>query len=70
MNSRIQELAIRAGIENHYVDLEKFAELIVRESITALKTNAEGYDNRAMFLMTELINRSETILLKHFGVKE
>ena len=48
---------------------EKFAELIVRECITALKTNTEGYDSRAMFLMTEMINRSESILLQHFGVE-
>ena len=76
MNERIIELADEAvedissgpwNISDEFC--KKFAELIVRECITALKTNTEGYDSRAMFLMTEMINRSESILLQHFGVE-
>jgi len=76
MNERILELADKAvedissgpwNISDEFC--KKFAELIVRECITALKTNTEGYDSRAMFLMTEMINRSESILLQHFGVE-
>ena len=79
MNNRIKELVDQAkksvphGLKpEKWLEVyhEKFAELIVKESITALKTNTKGYDNRAMFLMTEMINRSESILLEHFGVKE
>jgi len=73
MNERIRELiaeADRKCSETRGIYDEILAELIVRECITALKTSTEGYDNRAMFLMTEMINRSESILLQHFGVEE
>ena len=77
MNEQIRKLAEQAKftwVENDKditggVALEKFAELIVRECITVLKNNIESYDSRAMFLMSEMTNTSESILLKHFGVE-
>jgi len=70
MNERIRELAEQAGFLNKDEEsIEYFAELIVRECVTALKNNTESYDSRAMFLMSEMTNTSESILLKHFGVE-
>ena len=43
MNERIKELAEQAGWDNHHAQfdtrIEKFAELIVRESIEVMKQN-------------------------------
>jgi hypothetical protein len=77
MNERIEKLAKQAGFsKDKYdlywdedanaegVDLEKFAELIVRECInTAVTTEIEG-NNNAM-LRGEIATR----LTKHFGVE-
>ena len=82
MNERIKELAEQAGIEFVYDptetpmrafvecwedDLEKFAELIVREcAAIASNTNLEdvdGGDSAVLFAAREQI-------LEHFGVKE
>ena len=69
MNKRIKEFAIQAGlrftqlmsnpmvpvVDGKETDLEKFAELIIRECAEIAKT-AEPW-------------RSDDLILKHFGVK-
>ena len=65
MNERIQELAEQAGFENGHQDsngnslsyeLEKFAELIVRECADIVD-KAEPY-------------KANDLILKHFGVED
>ena len=61
MNERIKELANKAGYSKDYLEIglpsnmEKFAELIVRECMTNLYLN--GYDDAVMQIQ------------KHFGVE-
>ena len=58
MNERIQELAEQCyhRYSEHNIDLEKFAELIVRECAT-IADQAEPY-------------KANDLILKHFGVEE
>ena len=70
MNKRIKELALQAG-GSHYPTvggktLEKFAELIVRECITALRTDECNYSDLAVEEFTRNRKRNR----KHFGVEE
>jgi hypothetical protein len=39
MNERIKELALQAGVEYHYIDLEKFSKLFLEESIKVMMAN-------------------------------
>ena len=62
MNERIEQLAVQAGFKNVVgvldgkVELQKFAELIVRECMSDLYLN--GYDDAMIQIQ------------KHFGVEE
>jgi hypothetical protein len=67
MNNRIRELAQQAGaqgiVNRDFVDIEKFAELIVRECIDVVSPYAirmENFDG----------GHPITDLKKHFGVEE
>ena len=67
MNERLKELAEQCHhrYSEHNIDLEKFAELIVRECISAL--------DKEVYIATREDGEQachEVILLEHFGVKE
>ena len=71
MNKRILELAEQAGVytelldESETVILEKFAELIVRECISALEEKIHrSIDHEGDEIWADLI------LKEHFGVEE
>jgi hypothetical protein len=76
MNERIRELAKEAGftpgimgLERFtYFDTEKFAELIVRESIQVVDDMADPEEDSDLFVWV-LHNASEKIK-QHFGVEE
>ena len=70
MNERIQELAEQAGFENGHQDrngnslsgeLEKFAELIVRECIDCLKPLSRNHS---------MVGAAQDTIKEHFGVEE
>jgi len=82
VNERIRELAEQAGlrftqlmsnpmvpiVDGKETDLEKFAELIVRECVTAMYKRGEAYAHpSAGFYQAKEF--SETIM-KHFGVEK
>ncbi len=82
MNERIKELAEQAGINidsfqfsgtpiKHIVDepsLEKFAELIVKESIMQMAVQIDKFgDNQSN---NSIWYKSEEAVKKHFGIKE
>jgi hypothetical protein len=80
MNERIRELAERATIQegshgafgeptiNEYVDLEKFAELIVQECVSIVaKRKYQAIDDRCN--VDEAMSVAEMDLLEHFGVE-
>ena len=75
MNERIRELAEQAFFETEYDDvqnlpetMERFAELIVRETIKQMAIQMDKFgddqsNNPAWY-------KSEESVMKHFGVKE
>ena len=76
MKERIRELAEQAGFENGHQDrngnslsgeLEKFAELIVRECAKVVDDMADPEDSERYFWAIQ--NASQKII-QHFGVKE
>jgi hypothetical protein len=71
MNKRIQELAEEAGIHDDVCsmcpihELEKFAELIVRECAEMVRIQNEQFmENESHYGVVS------TDILKHFGIKE
>jgi hypothetical protein len=77
MNERIKQLADQAtsympgrppydGLTFDMFDKEKFAELIVEECITALRTDECNYSDLAV----EEFTRNRKRIRKHFGVEE
>ena len=56
---------VNAGDEHQYFDSEKFAELIVRESIGVVNRRYMGDNNREDFE----VRRCVEDLKKHFGVE-
>jgi hypothetical protein len=68
MNERIQELAEQCHhrYSEHNIDLEKFAELIVRECAKSLWT--EECHNSDLAL--EEFERNSAKIKQHFGVEE
>jgi len=77
MNERIIELAEQAGFENGHQDrygnslsqeLEKFAELIVRQCVLEIKMTMvrDGYDTKHYLQSLKHIDH----ICKHFGVEE
>ena len=71
MNERIKELALQAGFENGHQDrngnslsgeLEKFAELIVRECAAVSRKSSKRIDDMGSLIAQDIE--------KHFGVKE
>ena len=77
MNERIKQLAEQAtsympgqppydGLTFDMFDKEKFAELIVEECITALRTDECNYSDLAV----EEFTRNRKRIRKHFGVEE
>ena len=73
MNERIQELAEQCGFRpqpsiydrNQSFDIEKFAELIVRECAELVRVQNEQFmENESHYGIVS------TDVLKHFGVKE
>jgi len=82
MNERIRELAARAGFDwalkrsslySHDDDkqnLEKFAELIVRECVDRVTSKANGWGDMTGFAIKESILDCAKDLKEHFGVEE
>lgn len=69
MNERIKELLKQSGLQPYYDaqegQIEKFAELIVRECISTLEEKIyRSIDNEGDEIWTDLI------LKEHFGVEE
>ena len=86
MNERIIKIGLESGMLNyvdnetprHYFlsghadeqDLEKFAELIVRECVNRVTTKANGWGDMTGFAIKESILDCAKDLKKHFGVEE
>ena len=69
MNKRIEELAEQATdkwVGGEFFDREKFAELIINESIDVVNNRYMGDNNREDFE----VRRCVADLKKHFGVEE
>jgi len=78
MNERIRELAERQGLTgpNYLIsshELEKFAELLIRECIDLAVKEEERYDSlssvHAAYCSMSMTNFQQ-VLKKHFGVEE
>lgn len=86
MNERIRELAEQAGYNGHYateeLDVEKFAELIVRECADIAKSKSDSIVERAMKYAEDADEETSAKatawqflvfgqeIKKHFGVEE
>jgi hypothetical protein len=79
MNERIKLLAEQAGYSKDYLEIglpsnmEKFAELIVRECIKELETSrkCDPYTGNLFDCEYNICINEQTIMLKeHFGVEE
>jgi hypothetical protein len=64
MNERIQELAEQCHrtFSEHHIDLDRFAELIVRECMDITKQCSTGKGIHDLF--------ADEIIAEHFGVEE
>jgi hypothetical protein len=79
MNERLEKLAEQAGFKNVVgvldgkVELQKFAELIVRECITNIEQdrfrNADDLNTEYDDGYVDGMGRAERILKEHFGVE-
>lgn len=80
MNERIKEMALKSGAFNQvyankelwineWFDVEKFAELIVRECADLLKKEAESSHDEGTETYNLLLKESKW-MKKHFGVEE
>ena len=78
MNERIRELAEQAGAvysNDHAVSLlddeiEKFAELIVKECISMADKESERYSNLDQEYCSMAMDNYRELVKKHFGVEE
>ena len=79
MNERIKLLAEQAGsthkqslgVYQFYTDeLEKFAELIVRECISMADKESERYSNLDQEYCSMAMDNYRELVRKHFGVEE
>ena len=73
MTERIDQLLVKAGayfggegVDYSNFDPKKFAELIIQECITALRTDECNYSDLAV----EEFTRNRKRIRKHFGVEE
>jgi len=79
MNERIKELAEQAKNDmpkgkldvSEWIELynQKFAELIIKESITVMADSVSNYDIRALFHPSEMVHIMSTSLKKQFGIE-
>jgi len=77
MNERIRELAAQAWVDNDqldacgYTDLEKFADLLVRECITTMTNLESDIKQKFPWKKEEVVSTSGHIqkLKEHFGVE-
>ena len=73
MNERILKLSKQAGLQPYYDaqegQIEKFAELIVRECADLLKKEAESSHDEGTETYNLLLKESKW-MKKHFGVEE
>ena len=78
MNERIYELAEQCttscidgrGVELNEIDVEKFAELIVRECMTTVLKESKWYWDKDEFESSNAIQNVARRLKEHFGVEE
>jgi hypothetical protein len=75
MNERILEFAQRAGLISHFnaaphrPDIEKFAELIVRECMTTVLKESKWYWDKDEFESANAIQNAARRVKEHFGVE-
>ena len=77
MNERIKELMEQAGLYDFVIEsmgineeMEKFAELIVRECVDRVTSKANGWGDMTGFAIKESILDCAKDLKEHFGVEE
>lgn len=74
MNERIRELAEQAGYNGHYateeLDVEKFAELIVRECVDIVSKVPNGYRDYRNQIEDAMRADCLEAIQEHFGVEE
>jgi hypothetical protein len=73
MSERIRELAKQSTVSMggmQVVDIEKFAELIVRECADRVTSKANGWGDMTGFAIKESILDCAKDLKEHFGVEE
>ena len=74
MNKKIRELAETCytikynpfGADEEKYDMEKFAELIIKECVAEAKDDCAGWTERDQCLVMQVMDR----IMIHFGVKE
>jgi hypothetical protein len=81
MNKRIQQLALESGawhqvydekrfmVDSNF-DIEKFAELIVRECINGIANDTANYEGVGMMSYYQGVQDAVKSIRKHFGVEE
>ena len=75
MNERIKELSIKAGFpewSNHAIEfeLEKFAELIVKECVGVVENLSPGYEDYRNQIEDAFRRDCVEQIKQHFGVEE
>ena len=77
MNERIKQLAEQAGLYDFVIEsmgideeMEKFAELIVRECVTLADKESERYSNLDQEYCSMAMDNYRELVRKHFGVEE
>jgi hypothetical protein len=77
MNERIKELMEQAGLYDFVIEsmgineeMEKFAELIVRECISMADKESERYSNLDQEYCSMAMDNYRELVRKHFGVEE
>ena len=81
MNQRIQQLALESGawhqvydekrfmVDSNF-DVERFAELIVRECINGIANDTANYEGVGMMSYYQGVQDAVKSIRKHFGVEE
>jgi hypothetical protein len=71
MNERLQELADQCHhrYSQHNIDLEKFAELIVREMCQVINADCELQYGEGVITNLGGLNQARELIKQHFGVE-
>ena len=73
MNERIKQLAIEAGaqgiVNRDFIDVEKFAELIVQECLAIAKNREDEFESAGLLEQSNAVGNVAYRISRQFGVK-